>query len=445
MDGVLVTGPTVALTGDCMATRGALIGTDPLAGNLRDLLHGADFALTNLEVVPDVGRGAPVLNAAGGGCLIAGPQVVDEIRAAGFSVLSCANNHALDLGTEGLVGTAGILRDSGVPFAGIGEDLTSARRPVYVDGARGSLALVACSSTFLPGQEASFPSPDLRGRPGLNPLHHTLTLHVTAEQMEALRQIDVRTGLRARRAEARALLGIDPALLAPDRSMLFGTRFQAADEPGTTTRCDPGDLEEIARWVSEARNRADVVVVSVHSHEPGLLPEQPAEFLREFARRMIDEGADAVVGHGPHALRGVEIHRGNPIFYSLGNIVSQIELSERVSAEDYARSGNGPVSVPGRHFDALSLHGRRLFAPHPRYWRSMVPVLHFSEGSLSGIRLHPVELGFGLPTHRRGRPRPAGPDLGPEILTEVAALSEPLGTEIVIGDDGVGEVTIGTM
>ncbi|MGH1554841.1 CapA family protein [Streptomyces sp. L7] len=148
--GPAVTRLTVALSGDCMATRGALIGSDPAAGQLRELLHGADFAVTNLEVVPADGRGHPVHNAAGGGRLIADSGVLDEITAAGFTVLGCANNHTMDLGTEGVLGTVDQLRSRRIPFAGIGADLTAARRPVYVDRPGGSLALLACTATFLP-------------------------------------------------------------------------------------------------------------------------------------------------------------------------------------------------------------------------------------------------------------------------------------------------------
>ncbi|NJQ01242.1 lasso peptide C-terminal Trp epimerase [Streptomyces zingiberis] len=431
---------TVALSGDCMATRGALITSDPAAVGLRDVLRAADFAVTNLEVVPGDGRGHPVHNVAGGGCLIADPAVLDDITEAGFTVLGCANNHALDLGTEGLLGTVDLLRARRIPFAGVGADLTAARRPVYVDRPAGSLALISCSATFLPGQEGADPSPELPGRPGLNPLRHTATLRVTAEQMAALRAIDSGTGLRARRAEARALLGVDPALPGNDRLTLFGARFRTADRPGFTTDCDPQDVEEIARWVGEARNRADLVMVSVHSHEPGPTPETPGEFLRAFAHRMIDEGADTVFGHGPHVLRGAEFHRGKPIFYSLGNIVSQIELTERVSAEDYAKVTTGRPPTPGRYFDMLGGHGSRLFTPHRRYWQSLVPVLTFDDGSLVEARLHPVDLGFGRPVHLRGRPRLAGPAEAGEILAEAARLAEPYGATVKAGTDGTGQL-----
>ncbi|WP_327697693.1 lasso peptide C-terminal Trp epimerase [Streptomyces sp. NBC_00459] len=435
---------TVALSGDCMATRGALITSEPGAEELREVLRTADFAFTNLEVVPAGGRGHPVHNAASGGCLIADPGVIDEIAGMGFTMVGCANNHALDLGVGGVLDTVDLLDTKRIPFAGIGADLTAARRPVYVDRPGGSLALISCSSTFLPGHEAAAPSPDLPGRPGLNPLRHSATLRVTPAQLDVLREIDGETGLRARRAEARTLLGFDPAMPSPDRLTLFGTRFQAADTPGFTTTCDPRDLDEICRWVVEARRRADLVMVSVHSHEPGPTPETPGEFLREFAHRVIDEGADIVVGHGPHLLRGMELHRQKPIFYSLGNIVSQIELADRVSAEDYTKVGAGEQRTPGRYFAELSAHGRRFFAPHRQYWESLVPLLTFDDGTLVDVRLHPIDLGFGEPVHRRGRPRMAGPTAAKGILDDFARLAEPYGTTVAVGDAGTGELVFNT-
>ncbi|MGC0313117.1 hypothetical protein QBC98_001589 [Kitasatospora acidiphila] len=194
--------------------------------------------------------------------------------------------------------------------------------------------------------------------------------------------------------------------------------------------------------MAEARRRADVVVVSVHSHEPGESRRDPAEFLRAFAHRMIGEGADAVAGHGPHFLRGVELYRGRPIFYSLGNVVSQLELSDHVPAEDYARLPlPGPVT-PGRYFDEFGGHGRRLFAPHREYWQSVVPLLTFLDGDLVDVRLHPVSLGFGQPVHRRGRPRLADRGEAAEIPTDLARLAEPYATTVTVPDAGPGELLL---
>jgi hypothetical protein len=86
--------------------------------------------------------------------------------------------------------------------------------------------------------------------------------------------------------------------------------------------------------------------------------------------------------------------------------------------------------------------GTRLFAPHRRYWQSLVPVLTFDDGTLTAARLHPVDLGFGRPVHRRGRPRPAGLTEAEKTLTDAAQLSQPYGTKVGVSDDGTGELLL---
>jgi hypothetical protein len=85
--------------------------------------------------------------------------------------------------------------------------------------------------------------------------------------------------------------------------------------------------------VRAVRPLVDVLVVTFHGglegakairvpQGPELLGKEPRGNLRKWTRAMIDAGADAVVGHGPHVLRGTEFHSGRPIFYSLGNFVT---------------------------------------------------------------------------------------------------------------------------
>src|SRR6185503_7178218 len=73
--------------------------------------------------------------------------------------------------------------------------------------------------------------------------------------------------------------------------------------------------------IRAARQDAEFVVVSLHSHEPVNDSEEPAAFARQFAHDAVDAGAQLIVGHGPHRLRGVEIYKGAAIFYSLGNFL----------------------------------------------------------------------------------------------------------------------------
>jgi poly-gamma-glutamate capsule biosynthesis protein CapA/YwtB (metallophosphatase superfamily) len=90
------------------------------------------------------------------------------------------------------------------------------------------------------------------------------------------------------------------------------------------------DLSQAAEVVSRAAEQADLVVVQVHLGAEGadqtrVRPGTETFFGENrgdpmaFARAVIDAGADLVVGHGPHVLRGLEFYQGRLIAYSLGN------------------------------------------------------------------------------------------------------------------------------
>jgi uncharacterized protein (DUF1330 family) len=96
---------------------------------------------------------------------------------------------------------------------------------------------------------------------------------------------------------------------------------------------DLRDLPEAARVVAEASRDADVVIVSVHGGAEGAdrqhVPPGKEEFLgedrgdlRAFARAVIAAGADLVLGHGPHVVRGMEVVDGRLVAYSLGNFAT---------------------------------------------------------------------------------------------------------------------------
>ena len=94
-------------------------------------------------------------------------------------------------------------------------------------------------------------------------------------------------------------------------------RFEAGpDWPGIAWS---EDSQVVADIQAARRAGADLVIPFMHwgwEREP-----QPDERQRALARRMIDAGADAVVGGHPHVTQGADVHRGKPIIWSLGNFV----------------------------------------------------------------------------------------------------------------------------
>ncbi|MFN0155311.1 MAG: CapA family protein [Gaiella sp.] len=144
------------------------------------------------------------------------------------------------------------------------------------------------------------------------------------------------------------------------------------------------DLAEVKRLVRRAREVADIVIATAHMGAEGLahqrVPRKPEVFLgerrgnpRAFAHAAVDAGADLVVGHGPHVLRGMEWYRGRLIAYSLGNFGGYKVFSLdgllstsailRVTLRDDGRFESGmlvPTTLAPKGLPALDPSGRAL-------------------------------------------------------------------------------------
>jgi poly-gamma-glutamate capsule biosynthesis protein CapA/YwtB (metallophosphatase superfamily) len=93
------------------------------------------------------------------------------------------------------------------------------------------------------------------------------------------------------------------------------------------------DLETAKKVVSDTVKKSDIVVVSFHGGAEGeahqnvpngreiYLGEDRGD-LRKFTHAVIDAGADLVIGHGPHVVRGMEVYKDRFIAYSLGNFAT---------------------------------------------------------------------------------------------------------------------------
>jgi poly-gamma-glutamate capsule biosynthesis protein CapA/YwtB (metallophosphatase superfamily) len=85
--------------------------------------------------------------------------------------------------------------------------------------------------------------------------------------------------------------------------------------PGTNSRNENYILEDIKKL------RPDVDAIVVNLHWGDELATEPNEGQISLAHRIIDGGADLIIGHHPHVLQGIEQYHGKVIAYSLGNFV----------------------------------------------------------------------------------------------------------------------------
>jgi poly-gamma-glutamate synthesis protein (capsule biosynthesis protein) len=249
---------------------------DTLFDLVRDRLREADVTFMQLEL-PITTRGERL------------PQVRHTDRSplsspaafkrAGFTVASMAGNHCMDWGAQAMFDTVEALRAEGIAVVGVGANVREARTPAIFEVRGQRIAFLAYSSILPAGFWAE------ENRAGCAPMR----AWTHYEQIEL-------------------------------------------DQPGTPCRvhtfANREDLKALVDDVQQARAQADFVAVSLHwgiHFIPGVI----ADYQREVARAAIDAGADVILGHHAHILKGVDIYKGKPVFYSMCNFAMDLHMDEK--------------------------------------------------------------------------------------------------------------------
>jgi len=416
----------------CLPVKGRYDGYDVV----REYLQRGEFCFANLEATVHRYE-CPPSQESGGSWVCTSPDVLADVKDFGFNMISLANNHSLDFSFEGVVKTMDYVRQAGLPAAGTGNTLAEAAAPVYLDCQSGRYALIAATSSFSTYAMAGEQSASMMGRPGVNGIRFEESFHIRQDQMDMLKALARETAINAYADIVRAE-GYRPAI--PENQFEFGSiRFELDDQVRRVTKVKEEDMKRIEKAIFEAQLQADSIIVSLHAHEiSGTSKEAPDLFIQEFAHRCIDAGAHAVVGHGPHLLRPLEIYKGRPIFYSLGDFILHNENIRLGPAQWYNQYKVSPDATMHELFKTRSANFTRGLQTDHKMFEAIIPYWEMENGELTKLQLMPVELNFGLPRSVNGWPRF---DSGKGILERLAAMSESFGTRITI-KDGLGEVTL---
>jgi poly-gamma-glutamate synthesis protein (capsule biosynthesis protein) len=416
---------TMALAGDAIITERLSPYKEPEFLGLINLIRGADAAFANFEMLLHDYEGYP--NALSGGTWMrADPVMAKELAWAGVDIVARANNHTGDYSPESMRTTSKYLTEAGIVWAGVGENLQQAREAHYLETADGRVALISCASTFTVHSAAGKQRSDMSGRPGLSPLRFATRYIVDQPTLDGMRRILTSLGLPAAQGGQLTFMG---------NRFVVGPAFKVEQTP------DQQDLSEIVHSIKDARALSDYVVVTIHAHEGGKDRTEPALFLPIFAHAAIDAGADMFVGHGPHVLRGIEIYKGKPILYSVGDFIFQNETVLRLPEDNYEPLGLGPEDRVS-DFNAKRYGNDTTGFPADRLvWESVIAVPSFRGGQLIDLKLHPISLGFGKLPGRRGRPLLADEQLSKKIIDDMIRLSKPFGTNIEYRN-GIGSVRV---
>jgi poly-gamma-glutamate synthesis protein (capsule biosynthesis protein) len=343
---------------------------------IQGLLKG-DVVFTNFEAA--VAENGETVHEGRG--FLAPPEALDSLTAFGFNLLSLSDNHAFDLKVTGIQNTLREANSRKIVHAGTGNNLAEAVAPGYLRTPKGTIALIASASGLItPGASAT------ADRPGVNELR-----------------------IEAGDKENEATVDLPGA-------------------PGNTPNQE--DSQRILQSIRDAHQHADLVIVYQHNHVFGNhsfatiftegMQERlgPNDWLTKWTHAEVDAGADIIVMHGAPLLHGVEIYRGRPIFYDLGNFIYNVP----------------PV---------LTAIGE------PMTWESVVAYLQYQGKNLQSISFRPIILNYvgeGQPDihnaytnneflDTRGLPSPVTGARAGYILQRLADASKPFGTTVEIKGD----------
>jgi poly-gamma-glutamate capsule biosynthesis protein CapA/YwtB (metallophosphatase superfamily) len=445
----------VVITGESMAYRPFSMHKEPEFLSIIKLMRESDVTYTHLEMnlgdsedLGWAGRGA----IGGAGYLIADTRIAEDMKWAGVDIMSLAQNHSLDWGTDGLLSTIRACKKAGIVGAGTGRDLEEARGPAFLEKDKGRVALVAISSGNSATEWAGLAKGEIPGRPGVNPLRVTTKYevdHATAEQYKAgAKKLGTLSVSRTNPQE----FNITPGQVAGATGYAAFT-FVDGEKFGISTLGHPKDIEGNLRSIDEARQMADFVMVAHHnSISEGGRGDAPCKFAVDFAKKTVDAGADMYIGHGWHTALGIEIYKNKPIIYGLGNFFWQSSYIARVPADEYESYGYSMDQLTTLHPAIGPLHP----AGNDHWAYSAVYQFKFENKKIAEIRLYPVEMGVdmsgGTPKHTReygtgqhklldGRPLMATGTNAQWILDRMQKLCATYGTNVEI-KDGIGIVRI---
>ena len=426
-------GFTVGAVGDLIISRPLSQYSERLPGfkSVLDLLRGSDVLYGNLETTIFDARnfaGAPY-SWDGDWTNSSVPPVARDLRAMGFGIVSRANNHSLDWGLEGMRETSRWLDEAGLIHAGIGENRGQARAPQFLEAPKARVALVSIASTFRPTTDALPQDGAAPGRPGLSALHLTRTIVLPDSAMASL-------------AKTACLIQGRHCGETPDALELFDVKYRRGAAFAYDYSMDQEDLAEILKSIRSARENADFVIVSIHSHECTAAcddpdqPRGPGNFLKALAHEAIDSGADMFVTTGNHNLNAIEMYRSpvrgvRPIFYGLGNFFwsdVQDPLPHDLfqgNRELLAAAWADPAKATD--YDLTAPLNRASFA-HDFTFRSVIAFSRFDGNQLAELRLYPVEDGYGERLPLSGIPRLVkNPKVSAAIFKQITDATEGFG------------------
>jgi len=403
---------------------------------LRPFIESADASFFNLETTLNEEGECCAAAQSGGTYLRVTPRVLPDLEDFGFNMTTFNNNHAFDFSLDGFLLTLEALEETELVHAGAGRTLGEAAKARYLDTDAGRVALISVNTNFTPDMIAGEQTSRVPGRPGINGLRINKYVRVTEREMAFVKELAEKTGINVSRNIVAKEGYYQPT---KDNEELLGElKFVLGDKCEYVMEANRTDVERVKKAIYEASLQADYIMVSVHSHQlSGDAKENPSQFLIDFAHECIDAGAHAIIGHGPHLLRPIEVYKGCPVFYSLGDFILQLYNVEFAPEEFFSKFGLSPDATVHELLKTRSKDFTVGLMTDPRMFLSVIPIWETEGGKLKSMRLVPIEGRMEGNKSEIGLPRLTDPK---KVADYLGKMSEPYGIRLSVAADGLIDV-----
>lgn len=384
---------SISLVGDILITKRIPQKIPTRLKEIAKILNQHDIRFGNLETTIRENEGWPEVFP-GGGYAMANPRCVTDLKNLGFTVFNTANNHSMDYGHGALISTIENLDKEDILHCGTGRNLNDASKAVFSETEYGRVAFLGVVSTFHASYAAGPQNQEMIGRPGVSPLRHKAIYHLNEKNFSDLSRIASDIGINDYMNQA-----IKEGYAPKSENLKFGTfEFKMDDCNYVETTPLFDDVDRTSKIIRDAKIQSDIVVVSIHSHQfKGKHKTTPTDFCRIFSQKCIDAGADVVVCHGPHILRGIEQYKKGVIFHGLGNFVFQHETMTALPEEYYQKYGTTrqTSSGVGDLMNRRSKGGTIGLISDDKAWESILVSLDCTKETID-VKLYPIEISRGV-------------------------------------------------
>lgn len=423
---------TMTFTGDALFVADFPKSYDKDLKEISDVIKRVDVKITNLET--NLSEFGDYANAYSGGTwLNTEPKDFKYLEKYGFNYYGTANNHVMDYSYHAMLDTIKELEKRGYAHSGTGYDLEDASRPAILNINGKKVGIIAVTTAFQEASKAGKPTPNIKGRPGVNYAGYDTYYQVDEKDIEDLKRIAAKTHINATREKNIKTGYVKPA---PEGVFVLGTLNFCLEGTKPTTQCIKADKERIINDIKKAKQECDYVFLFVHCHTmKGDSQETVPDHLIELAKDCIDAGCAGILGGGTHQLRPLEIYKGKPIFYSLGDFIYQGMRVKMFPADFLNKWGCDEKATAWEGLMARSQGNKYGLQKLESSFLTILPIAEYDGDTMVSLKMYPISLGFTREGDLNGLPFIAKGDEAKKIFDIMDRLSRPYGTDLKLEND----------